>query len=124
LATTGVAFAAAARFAAQRLFVAAIIRFMPSSLILRLGFWGSGMAGASSLDSAHRFRWASVMRFLAAALIGRRFAIGASGVTTGLTGQHGPEVCDLSVDAKLLLFKTFDGGVNDLGSEFVRGHQD
>src|ERR1039458_3396041 len=33
------------------------------------------------------------------------------------TGQHGPEVGNLCVDVELLLFKTDDGGVDDLGSE-------
>jgi hypothetical protein len=49
---------------------------------LRFGFEDSGVTGAVE-DLAHRFRWASPMRFLAAALIGRRFAIGASGVAAG-----------------------------------------
>src|SRR5450759_4432875 len=40
----------------------------------------------------------------------------------GRAGQHGAEFGYLGVDTKLLLFKTFDGGVDDLGCEFVGGH--
>ena len=81
LATAG-AFTAAAFFAAQRFFNAATIAAFPAALNLRFGFVGSGVTDAVE-DAAHRLRWASLMRFRAAALIGRRFAIGASGVTTG-----------------------------------------
>jgi hypothetical protein len=28
----------------------------------------------------------------------------------------------LTIDTELLLFKAFDGGVDDFGGEFVRGH--
>jgi hypothetical protein len=37
--------------------------------------------------------------------------------------EHGPEFSNLSVDTELLLFKTFDGGVDDFGCEFVLGHK-
>jgi hypothetical protein len=36
--------------------------------------------------------------------------------------EHGPEFSNLSVDTELLLFKAFDGGDEDLGSEFVCRH--
>ena len=45
------AFAASAFCNRHRFFVAAIIRFIPSSLIRRFGFDGSGVAGADGLDS-------------------------------------------------------------------------
>ena len=75
----GAAFAAA-RFAAHLFLVAAIIRFMPSSLIRRFGLAGSGVTGVDGdsgtlLDADHRFRWPSLMRFRAAALIFRRFLL-------------------------------------------------
>jgi hypothetical protein len=82
LATLGAAFTAAAFFAAHRFFNAATIAALPAALSLRSGFDGSGVTGAVE-DAAHRLRWASLMRFRAAALIGRRFAVGASGVATG-----------------------------------------
>jgi hypothetical protein len=47
-----------------------------------------------------------------------------SGCLAAATGEHGPEFSNLRVDTELLLFKTSDGGVDDFGSEFVRGHQD
>ena len=37
----------------------------------------------------------------------------------GRACQHLAEFGNLSVDTKLLLFKTFDGGVDDFGCEFV-----
>ncbi len=49
LASIGSGFAAAAFFAAQRFFVAATIRFMPSSLMRRFAFGRSGAAAASLL---------------------------------------------------------------------------
>ena len=51
-ATGDCAFAASAPFTAQRFLFAARIRFMPSALIRRLGFGGSGVAaGAGGSDS-------------------------------------------------------------------------
>ena len=51
-AVAGCAFAASARFTAQRFLFAARIRFMPSALIRRLRFGGSGVAaGAGGSDS-------------------------------------------------------------------------
>jgi hypothetical protein len=85
-ATASTVVAATAFFAAQRFFNAATIAAFPAALSVRFGFEGSGEAGAAE-DSAHRLRWASLMRFRAAALIGRRFALGASGVTTGPPGN-------------------------------------
>jgi hypothetical protein len=38
------------------------------------------------------------------------------------TGQHGSEFGNFSVDLELLLFKTKYGGLDDFGSQFVRGH--
>jgi hypothetical protein len=40
----------------------------------------------------------------------------------GTTGEHGPEFGYLSIDTELLLFKTYDGGGDDFGCEFVGGH--
>src|ERR1019366_3269439 len=83
------AFFAAARFAAQRFFNAATIAALPAALSLRFGLVASGATGDngtdSFLDSAHRFRWASPMRFRAAALILRLCFVGAAGaaVTAG-----------------------------------------
>jgi hypothetical protein len=36
--------------------------------------------------------------------------------------EHGAEFGDLGVDTELLLFKTYDGSVDDFGGEFVRGY--
>src|ERR1019366_7347479 len=41
----------------------------------------------------------------------------------GTTMEHGAEFGDLGIDAELLLFKTYDGGGDDFGCEFVRGHK-
>jgi len=97
----GCAFAALAN--RQRFFVAAIIRFMPSSLIRRLGFGGSDVArdGGSdvTLIAAHRRCWASFMRRRAAAENFRRFLVGASGVAAGSAGPpdrmaRSPLICE------------------------------
>jgi len=65
------AFAASARFSAQRFFVAAMIAALPALLSFRFGFAGSVAAGAGGSDSlrsfAHRSRWASFMCRRAAA---------------------------------------------------------
>src|ERR1017187_3695995 len=85
------AFFAAARFAAQRFFKAATIAALPAALSFRFGFGASGATGDdrsdSFLDSAHRFRWASPMRFRAAALIFRRLPFGPSGVAAVAVGE-------------------------------------
>ena len=67
--------------AAQRFFVAATIAALPALLSLRLGLGAANGAGGSVAfwDSAHRFRWASPMRFRAAALIFRRLRVAGSG---------------------------------------------
>jgi hypothetical protein len=75
---------AVARFAAHLFLVAAIIRFITSSLIWRFGLAGSGVVGvhgdsATPLDADHRFRGPSLMRFRAAALILRRSCRNARG---------------------------------------------
>lgn len=85
LAATGSGFAVAARFAAHRLFVAAMIRFKPSSLRRRFAF-GSAGAAATFLplwNVAHRFFCAAAILALAAALK-IRFGV-AFLATTGLT---------------------------------------
>jgi hypothetical protein len=69
--------AAAARTAAQRFFVAAMILCMPSSLIWRFAFGGATLEDWAAtpfclLAVAHRFRCASAIRFLPAALTFRR----------------------------------------------------
>src|ERR1019366_2147550 len=68
--------------AAHLLFVASEIAFLPAALILRFGFAVAVLDGdsASPLDAAHRFRCASPMRFLAAALMFRRLGFVGSGV--------------------------------------------
>ena len=68
--------------AAHLLFVASEIAFLPAALILRFGFAVAVLDGdsASPLDAAHRFRWASPMRFLAAAPIFRRLPLVGSGL--------------------------------------------
>ena len=78
---------AAAFFAAHRFFKAATIAALPAALSIRFGLGASGATGAEVfLDSAHRFRWASPMRFRAAALILRRLPFGASGVAAVAVG--------------------------------------
>src|ERR1022692_5074210 len=70
LAATGSGFAAAALFAAHRFFVAAMIRFMPSSLMRRFAFGASGAADAlvPLWNAAHRFFCAAAILALAAPL--------------------------------------------------------
>jgi len=74
--------------AAHLLFVASEIAFLPAALILRFGFAVAVLDGdsASPLDAAHRFRWASPMRFLAAALMFRRLGFVGSGVAAASVG--------------------------------------
>src|ERR1019366_4252357 len=43
-----------------------------------------------------------------------------SGWFRAATREHGPEFGNLSVDAQLLLFKTFDGGSQDFRSKLLR----
>jgi hypothetical protein len=38
------------------------------------------------------------------------------------TGQHGPEFPDLGIYSSLLRLETFDGGGDDFGIQFWRGH--
>lgn len=121
--TAGSRFAAAALFAAHRFFVAAIIAAFPAADSLRFGFKGSGLTGADldsgwSLALAHLLRCASPIRFRAAALIWRRLPFGASGAATDSVrpAGSGPEFGDLGVVTELLLFKTYDGGVDDFGT--------
>ena len=75
------AFAAAARTAAQRFFVASMILFRPSALSFRFGFLATGSAVLAAmpdsfLAAAHLFRCASPIRSLAAALTFRRLPTG------------------------------------------------
>ena len=62
----------------------------PAALSFRFGFGTSGATGDDGsddfLDSAHRFRWASPMRFRAAALIFRRLPFGTSGAAAVAVG--------------------------------------
>jgi hypothetical protein len=37
--------------------------------------------------------------------------------------EHLTEFGNLSIDTELLLFKSFDGGGDDFGGEFVSGHK-
>ena len=79
---------AAAGCRRQRFFVAAMILFMPSGLILRFGFGGSGVEGdggsLSPLILAHRAFCARAIFFLAAALNFLRLPARGSEVTAGL----------------------------------------
>jgi hypothetical protein len=79
----------AARFAAQRFFNAATIAALPAVLSFRFGLGASGATGDDGTDfflaSAHRFRWASPIRFRAAALM-RRLPFGPSGVAAVAVG--------------------------------------
>src|ERR1039457_2020610 len=81
-------FAASARFSANRFLVAAMILFIPSSLIRRFAFAGSGVAGAGGADSprilAHRFCWASFMRRRAVAESFLRWLVGGPGVVAAV----------------------------------------
>lgn len=81
----GFDFSAVAWNAAHRFFVAAEIAFLPAELILRFGIVVTASASDSDrpLDSAHRFRCASPIRFRAAALIFRRLPFDISGVAAG-----------------------------------------
>ena len=83
LAATGSGFAAAALFAAHRFFVAAMIRFKPSSLMRRFAFGNSGTAATflPLWNAAHRFFCAAAILALAVTLIIRFGA--ASVATTG-----------------------------------------
>src|SRR5450759_619887 len=85
LATIGVPAFFAAWKAAQRFLVASEMAFLPAALSFRFGLGASGTTGDdgtdSFLDSAHRFRWASPMRFRAAALILRLLPFGTVSYT-------------------------------------------
>jgi hypothetical protein len=85
LAATGSGFAAAALFAAHRYFVAAMIRFKPSSLMRRFAFGTSGTATAllPLWNAAHRFFCPAAIPALAATLK-VRFGV-ALLATTGFT---------------------------------------
>ena len=77
---------AAALFNAQRFFVAAEIAARPARLNFRLGLGASCEAGADCFfDAAHRFRCASAIALLPAALIFRRLrvVVGSDGVVAG-----------------------------------------
>src|ERR1035437_9877082 len=84
------AVAASALTLALRLRLASAMAFLPAALSFRFGLAASGATGDRAsdwtLDSAHRFRWASPMRFRAAALIFRRLPFGLSGVAAGSVG--------------------------------------
>ena len=83
LAATGSGFAAAALFAAHRFFVAAMIRFKPSSLMRRLAFGNSGTAATvvPLWNAAQRFFCAAAILALAA-MLNTRFGA-ASWAATG-----------------------------------------
>jgi hypothetical protein len=106
-------YAAEARAAAfckrQRFFVAAMILFMPSALIRRLGFEGSGAgsdgASISPLILAHRASCASAIFLRDAALNFLRLSVGASAVAGDLTsaalaGVAIPSICRSAVSAR------------------------
>ena len=83
--TAGFSAAFAAWNAAQRFRTPSAIARLPAALSFRFGF---GVPDAEDgcdvpLDSAHRFRCASPIRFRAAALIFRRLLFGTSSVVAG-----------------------------------------
>src|ERR1035437_10094301 len=64
--------------------------FLPAALSLRFGLGAFGATGDEVfLDSAHLFRWASPMRFRAAALIFRRLPCGPPGAAAVAVGPPG-----------------------------------
>jgi hypothetical protein len=87
------AMAASALTLAQRLRLASAIAFLPAALSFRFALGASGVTGDDGadcfFDSAHRFRWASPMRFRAAALIFRRLPFGLSVVAAVAVGPPG-----------------------------------
>ena len=74
-------FAFAARTAAHRFFVAAMIAFRPAALSLRLGFGGAALA---VFNAAHRFLCAAAIRLRADALSVLLFGVGALPVCRSL----------------------------------------
>jgi hypothetical protein len=78
--------------AAQRFFVAATIAARPASLNFRLALGAAFGADspAAVFASAHRFFWASPIRFLAAALIFRRLPLVGSGVLAAISVGPAP----------------------------------
>jgi hypothetical protein len=109
-----------ARFAAQRFFVAAMILFIPSGLILRFGLAASAWAGAGGSASprifAHLVFCANAIFRRTAALIFRRFFgadSGVAAVSIASPGKHRSEFGDLLVDPPFLGLETVNGGGDD-----------
>src|ERR1039458_9441673 len=106
----------------QRFFVAAMILFIPSSLIRRFAF--GALAGADGSDSplilAHRFLCCDCHPSPCASgnLVFPGSAFRPGGGFSGATGQHGSEFGDLGVDVPLLFLESKDGGGDDFGCEF------
>jgi hypothetical protein len=115
--------------AAQRRLVASMILFLPAALSFRFGSGASRVADADGdadclFDSAQRFRWASPIRFRAAALIFRfRFC--------GSVAVPGPvrptaSICRISAIwasiRPFLGFKTFDSGGEYFRVELLSWH--
>jgi len=80
-------FASAARTAAQRFFVAAIIALRPAALSLRLGFGGAALA---LFIAAHRFLCAAAIRLRAEALIVLLFGAVRFSPSAAAFGRPGP----------------------------------
>src|SRR5664279_4461580 len=78
---------AVAFLAAHRFLRAATIAALPAAESLRFGLAATGEARAADepLDTAHRLRCASAMRFRAAALLFLRLVVGTSGAVAGST---------------------------------------
>jgi hypothetical protein len=74
---------------------------------------------ACFLEAAHRFRWASPMRFLAAALIFRRLRVDASGVVAVSVEPPGSMARSSAIWPSILVFcEPVDGCDEYFGSEF------
>jgi hypothetical protein len=105
--------------AAHRFFVAATIAARPALLSFRLGLGAaSGADGSVAVfDSAHRFRCASPMRFLAAALILTRLRAGSAVVAVSV-GPPASNACSSAIRA---LMRVFCASKPSMAAEIISG---
>src|SRR5437016_7376123 len=87
LPVAGYAFAASARFSAQRRLLAAMIAFLPAAESFRLGFAAFDEPALTPLILAHLAFCASAIAFLPAALIFRRLRFGVSDLALDSAGR-------------------------------------